>query len=597
MSLSLIRPARRASWVAGLAGAAALVLVAPAWAQVPPAVDRLPQDALVVASVRNLAELRRSVEAMADLVDAPIGEGTPFANFTQLLEQPGVNAEGSAAMAVLPGEKDEDGESPMVAVLPVTDFDAFVKALGGAADGPISQVQIDGEDVFVKNLQGGFVAMSDRQELLSAFGGEPGSAAAFEKMLGPVGKDIAEASNILVISNIPALAPSIREGYETQKDQMIGMAAAMNPGQEPNTALMDHLIESFLRDAQAGVMGLSANDRGVSLDFGAQFKEGSELAKRFAADGDAAALIGRLPNTPYYFAMAADVSAAGIKGMLKQMASIAAEADPEAAKAMGMTDTVLKQIENIDGVGFLLGTSPALMGGGLLINSVQFIQTDEPAAYIDATKQYLAGLDNANIQGVKYDTAFEPAAATVAGKEAAAWSMRMQFDPANPMAQQMQMTQMMIFGPTGGPGGYIAPVDGGVVMTFSRNSQLLEQAINAAGAAKGLGADPMLGKVQQTLPGGRSFEAYIGTKSILDTAMGFIGMMAGPINFQAPDDLPPVGLGGTTASGGVRMNVFVPNQVITTFKDLGAAIEEAQGGGMDDWDDEGDEEDAGQPRF
>lgn len=595
--VSLKRPANRSSWVAGLAGAATLILAAPVWAQVPPAVDRLPQDALVVASVRNLGELRQNMERIAGLVDVPVEEGG-FAEFVELLDQPGVNADGSAAMAVLPGEENEEGEPPMVAVLPVSDFAAFVKAFGGTGEGPVEMVQIDGNDVFIKNLEGGFAAMSDREELLAAFAGEAGSAAAFEKMLGPVGQNIAESANLLVITNIPALAPAIREGYEMQKEQMLGMAAAMNPGQEANTALIDHLVETFLRDAQAGVMGLSAGEGGISLDFGAQFKEGSELAGRFDAEGQAASLLGNLPDMPYYFAMATDVSSAGIKGMIKQLADVAAEADPEGAKAMGVTDTLMKQLDNIDGVGFLLGTSPALMGGGILINSVQFIKTDDPAAYIESTKAYLTQLDDTEIQGVKYDTAFEPAAATVAETEAAAWSVRMQLDPADPMAQQMQMSQMMIFGPTGGPGGFIAPAEGGVVMTFSRNSQLLEQALTAAATPEGLGTDETLKGVQGSLPAGRVFEGYIGTKSILETAMGFIGMMAGPIDFQPPADLPPVGLGGTTDSGGVRMNIFVPNQVITTFKDLGAAVEEAQGGMEDEWEDAGeDEEDAGQPRF
>jgi len=51
-------------------------------------------------------------------------------------------------------------------------------------------------------------------------------------------------------------------------------------------------------------------------------------------------------------------------------------------------------------------------------------------------------------------------------------------------------------------------------------------------------------------PGDRTFEAYLGTKSLLETGLGFHGDDGnGPRNFNVPDDVPPVGLAGTTNGG------------------------------------------------
>jgi len=176
--------------------------------------------------------------------------------------------------------------------------------------------------------------------------------------------------------------------------------------------------------------------------------------------------------------------------------------------------------------------------------------------------------------------------------------MKFQVDPSNPAAQQIAQVQMMFFGPTG-MNGYIAPAKDGVVVTYAKNSDLMTRALDAAKNGHGLSEDAGVKTVAANLPADRTLEVYIGIRSILETAQGFMGMMGGGgANFNVPADLPPVGIGGTTDSGGMRASVYVPTQVITTIKAFGDSMK------GEDAADEGDEKDAskkkdktGQPKF
>ena len=74
------------------------------------------------------------------------------------------------------------------------------------------------------------------------------------------------------------------------------------------------------------------------------------------------------------------------------------------------------------------------------------------------------------------------------------------------------------------------------------------RALEAAKSGSGLTSDAGLKDVQSQLPADRSFEAQIGVKSIMETVIGFMGMMGGgPANFNVPQDLPPIGLGADGA--------------------------------------------------
>lgn len=585
--MNMINRTTAAACVAG-------ALFLPTALALPPASDRVPASAAMMIVVPSLERF----EATANLLQTTFGmemDSGPFEGLAMAMGLEGLNKAGSAALAIIAGPAGLDFESevpPMILVVPVTDYAKFVGALGGDGGAPVTEITIDPDQPkgYARNLGGGFVAMGPVRELVEGFKGQAGQNAAHDRLIGPAGKAVADSSDVVFIANLASLEPKMREGMEEFRGQMemVGMMTGQNMA--GNLAVMDAVMGGILRDGQAGIIGFSATDAGMKLDLAAQFKEGSPSAGYFGAKGNTGGLLSRVPSQPVLFALALDTTSAGIKKIFRDMTDITTKIDPDAAEAAGMTAAMMKSIEKMDGMVFQWGASPAMMGG-MFVNALSYVKTSDPAGYTAAMKQTMTAMNGKTIQGLTYQTTYKSAARDVGGVKADEWALRMQADPNDPNAQQMQAMQMGLFGMEGGPSGYLAPAKDGLVMTYSKNSALLEQALNAAKGSGGYGAEAGVKTVAAMLPAGRTIEGYIGVKSILDMVIGFAAMMGGgPVDMQVPADLPPVGLGGTTDSGGVRLAVFVPGQVIQTFKEF---VEQMEGGG----DDMAPPEKAGQPRF
>jgi hypothetical protein len=366
------------------------------------------------------------------------------------------------------------------------------------------------------------------------------------------------------------------------------MMGAMMGGAMPDLQWIQDIAETFLRDATSTVVGLRAQEAGARLEFGAQFRPESELAGYFNTRGDASQLINALPDMPFLMTFALDARDPNLRKALLQL--IPTPADPEAQQQFQALNP-LQALELSDGFSFLWGTTPALMGG-VFLNTVAYNRAPDPDAYLQWVREAMGAIHGQKIEGITYQTSLQER--EVGERQAHTWSVRMQADQRHPGAQQAMQMQMMLFGPAG-LSGYVAKTRGGVVTTYSRNTGLLEQAIAAADTDAGLRSEAGIRAVSEHLPPGRTFEGYIGVRNILETALGVMGMMgAAPMDFELPEAMPPVGMGGTTVGGGVRFSLFLPAEVLETAQQLQDAF------GDDDWDDDWDEEDdepAGLPRF
>lgn len=580
-------------WFSTLAGTAIVATLAGlARADVPAAMDRVPADAPIVFSMKNVGQFHSGITTLFKSLNLPMESMSGLDHIGRMLKTEGLNTDGSAAVAImsLPDEDaEEDSEPPAVVIVPVKDYATFAKALGGKGDG-VEQITVEDKPVFVKDLGGGFAAMGPKQDVVQGFSGKAGNGKAHETLMGPSGRAVAESNNAFVVANIQSLAPQIKKGFEGVKEQ-IDQASAMAGGDAAKQLeTMDKLMEGYLRDATSATLGFNAGEAGVRFDAASQFKEGSEYASYFSSSGKAAALTAALPSQPFLFAATFDFSAPGVRKLLTQMVEPMKD-----AQGLGAINP-LTMLEKVDGVAFSMGATPALMGG-LFLNTSTYVKTSDPAGYIKSVKEAFTTLNGKTNEGVTFQTSFDSGATKVNDQPVDTWGLRMQIDPGNPAAQQMGQMQMMLFGPMG-LSGYIAPASGGVVMTYSKNSDLMTKALQAAKAGDGLSSEPGVKLIAEHLPAGRTVEAYIGVKSILDTAVGFMGMMgAGAPDFQVPENVSPIGFGGTTTDGGMRITMFMPADVIKTIKDLGQSMNPGAG------DEEGDPMDAppkeksGQPKF
>lgn len=576
----------------GLVAAAGVAcgLMAAAAEALPPVMDRIPADALVVIATPSLDRLDKSARALNGLVNAP----TPIPGMKEALRmggmEEGVDLTKSAAAVIMPGDLDAD-VPPLVVLVPTTDYAALLGNFDVKPAPGVVEAEIDGEPAFFRDLGNGYAVMSPLRELAEQFTGKGGNTAAHEQALGPSNRQIADSADLVVIANIQGLRPLVEPKIKDKFEEMAANSPlAMMGGGAPDTAQAEAIVTAFIQQTRSAVAGVRVDGTGVAIDAGAQFLEGTFLANTFAQGGSAGPLLDRLPALPtgFFLAGAVDLSTPGMKQLVKKVS----EAQKEQAAAAGGPDMnfMLRQMENTDGYSMVLGASPgAIFGAGLLVNTVAYVKTPDPAKYIQDMKAGMEAMKEQAEEGVTFETAYTEGAATINGVSVDSWEMRLNMADADP---QMMMGMQTFFGPAGGPQGYVAKSNGGIVQTYSKNSVLMGEALKAAqGANAGLGGDQLLKQVQAKLPEGRLAEGYIGMKSIMDLVKTFLAMNG--TELDVPEQLPPVGMALGGSGGAGRVGIFVPGPVIKTVSDAVKSVQQ----GDDGFGDEDPAGGTGQPRF
>jgi hypothetical protein len=637
---------RHAAALAVLAGCSGL-------SDLPAAVDRVPTDAMVVITVDNLEQFeQRSRAMMESLGVAKDDESNPFEMFDKLATIKGLNRGGSVAAFMMKPEKkdapaEEDsksadkashgngdgdeadamghdaddaedrrgsrrGQDPeMLTLVPVSDYAALVTSLGGTAGPGVSEVQIDQKTEYLRDLGGGYALLGGKKKAVEGFKPVEGVKKQHAAALGKVGLRIADQNQVLVIANISQMQEMIRDGAKKlskQAEAMAGMAGPMagNPDQmKQQMEMAQSLAENFARDAQVGILGIHLAEKGFWIDLGVQFKEGSEVGKLFTNKGSAGKLLAKLPDQPFVMAVAIDSMGNGIKHMLREASKQQTIAkvdgkDGATAEITGSFDFmgITKLIDKVDGAAMLMGASPGGMMGGLFANTMSVVQTKDGPGYIASMKETVLKTNNATEGGMTYKTEYKDGIETIGSTKVDSWKMVMQPDANNPNAQQIMMVQGMLFGPS--IGGYLGQTDNIVVGTMSPNRLLMKEALDVASGAAGsksLGSNADIAAMQKILPENRTFEGYVGVKPIMEMAQNAMAMFMGPIEWQAPEKLSPIALGGTTDESGMHTRIYIPSDVVRAATEFGKAMQKLRGpGGEEPGDMEGgDEEEA--PKF
>ncbi|MEL7473188.1 MAG: hypothetical protein AAGK04_07715 [Planctomycetota bacterium] len=548
-------------------------------AGLPAAADRVPAEALVTIAIDDVAEFHDAVTSFLGKLPIPVDD-EPLEAIEMLIDADGVNEDGSLAFVIMP-ETDEP-----VAIAPVDDYNAFVTGFGGNAGGGVDEFEIEGQSFFAKNLGGGYAVVAPRASLIENFDGNAGNMAAHTKSVGKTGAKLAESSNLIVMANIPALAPTLKEGLAEQMEQMAGIAQMMGGAQadqiEGQMKMMNLVAESFLRDADAGLLGIGFADHGVTLDLAAHFKEGSEIAGFFQQSGDSSSMLSRVPNMDYIFAGAVDASPNGLQTIAKNFAALSDEFN------LSQPGFDIGQWLNAgNGFAGIMGKTPAPLMGGLFSNTVYFLSGDG-ADIAGALKNTYAGMDGTSQQGMTFNTSFDAGDVEVEGRTVDAWSLGFELDPNNPNAFQMQQGMMMFLGPEMKMAGYGAATDKGYIQTMSQSKTLMAQALESAKDGNGLAKADTVRAMAARLPEDRTAEVYVGIDTMLGYAQQIMAMMGGPAQIDVPDNLNPIATGMTTSEGGFRSTTVIPMDVIDTLAKLAAQM--GAGGG-------GDAQPRGNPRF
>jgi len=615
-----------------LSAGSLLGLAASAVAAMPPVLDRVPDNALVVFAAPSADAIHKDLTALMTAVEFPF----PIPEVNDLLSMLGVTGGidtsksialvvfapkkdpiGDAAkkvgdavkdaaqkaaddMGADPADEDEDvARSPdqVVLLLPISKYEDLLTNFGtkpGAA-GSIDEIAMpDGNEGFLKDVGGGYAALSDDKELLAKFEAKSG-ASALKGKLGKGGETVADTSGMVAIVNVDAIRPMWPELKKDIEKAIKDGTAELPMGDEANPFNNEAVIwflDSAMRDGRAIVGGMKPGSKGFNLDLAITFTEGSYMGKIFEGGGKSSDLLTKLPAGAYIMAGAIDTTSKGLRQFFRDFSAKSTKPGEEPMMS-------LKTLEASEGSSFVMGLPKGGVFGGLMTGMLQFNKTADGAAFLKATKEEMTRLGGKVQQGMTVQSTYVENGAKVDDIDVDVWDMKLTPDDSNQMAAQ---GLGMIFGPSGGPNVYLAKTDGGVYMTYSKNSELMGQAFKLAkGTGENLSSDKMIAQVSAVLPGNRMGEFYIGTKGVMDLVLPFAAMAGVQVPAdKIPENLPPIGGAISTHSGSAHFAIFVPAPVIKTVIEIGMAFQQQMDGGMGGQPEPapaGGKGESGQPRF
>lgn len=588
---------------------------------IPAVLERVPDDAMIAVAVPAPQTLQKNLSALAkaigtELPDVGVQDALGMAGFSA-----GVDPAKALAVIVMKpkeqpqGEAKPEGKAPGEAqreiveqidqrtllLLPITSFDEVLKGFDAkaAADGKATVIAMPtGEDGFIRDLGAGYAVVGSSRELVEAFTGKPG-ATPMKARMGVAGETLADASDIVTVVNMDVIRPLAREAMAEMEKQVKDQAEMMGQNPEAQLAAAKWLGEAFLRDTKFVTGGVKLSASGIGMDLVGTFNEGSYLATAIAGSGNATSLLSKLPAGPYLLAAALDTRTEGARRLFADLYAKTGAASGEKA----ITDASEKLYTQADGQAAVIGFP---MGGalaGLLTSTVGFTASKDPAQALTNIRESVTVMNDKTIEGVNYKATYTPASGKPNEPAFDAWDMKIALKDAEQAGQMGAQAMQFMFGPQGGPGGYLAKTEGGVYRTYSRNSELMNKALGAGKGGENLGGDQLIKDVQAKLPAGRVAEVYVGTKSLLDLVLPFAAMAGAPIGAdKIPEKLPPVGLSISSVNGAAQMSVFVPAEVAKTGVVLGEAFQQMQNNAGGDEMGEAPAErkkpsGAGQPKF
>ncbi|MFG0274931.1 MAG: hypothetical protein ACF8QF_07735 [Phycisphaerales bacterium] len=535
-------------------------LATQAWAQLPAVMRHVPQDAMATIVIPSIDQLDRNVAAVTAALEIPAA-ASPKQMLAMMGMREGIDFTRPVAI-VIGADVVEMGDDVVALLVPTTDYATMIGQFQPEKQNGLDAFAMNGSPAFAKALDGGYALVAQSADFATNYAGGM-NAEALAQQIGAAGLAVAAKSDIDLVPNMPMLAELGRMALGEARMQMAEQApmmAAMS-GQDPE-ALMQQMemsfdfAEQFLDEAGGAVVGVSAGALGVSFDMATAFKDGTEMAGWFNAPGDSGSLMNRMPNKPFLFAGAADLTGPGLRSLMTKYADVIKGA-PVGMPGLEGVD-VPAALENINGYAFSAYQNPAGLMGGLFAGAMIYVDAKDPAAMRALARDTINKVGA--VEGSPVTTRFSEGAVDVNGKAVDSWGMTMQPDPNNPMAGQ---AMMMMFGPGGGPGGLLATTDSGLFVTYSQNPQTLGEALSL-NAANSLAGNQLLAQVAANLPEPRTAEMYYGVQSILEQVAPFLAMFLGPVDLMPDQPLPPIGMGMSTGAGAFHAGVFVPMPVIQT---------------------------------
>ena len=560
--------------------------------------NSVPNNAIVFVRVKNLQETSKKVgglmqdwglagmqPALADPLAAMEGMGN--------LQQ-GLNRGGEAALAFMnPMSVPQDqqgGETPYVLMLPVSDYDAFVKNFDGAqvADG-VAEITMptDGQTAYMSKW-GAFAAISPNKALITQ---RPQAT----KATGLTGQQLVDRDVAMYVNF---------NGFREQAAGYLGFGRMMATSQMDQNAnatpeqakymplakvainQMFNGFEHYINETQAITIGADFAPEGVQLTMMTEFMPDSYLGK-LAAQWKApqSKVGGGLPEGEYALVGTSVIDSATLLTFLDDAAGpVIAEAQklgPDAKPILDYVDAMKEYWTATKSQNFGVSAGEGKPGESALFSMVMSMQGDAKAIMASQGKMAAVQNDFAKMVQMKGQPTssmqVEKAAKTVGGVTFDRVVTTFQEgDAGGNAAANAQSLKMMeaIYG-KGGFAMLLGPVDETTVLaTTAKEEPAIAKAVAAAKAdSSALSAEAMKQVAAQT-PKNPIFSFYMYPNQMMQIVSRASQAFAGaPIETQIPAGTPPMAWTMGTEQTAVRMDFHVPSAMVKAV--TSAAMQQA----------------------
>jgi hypothetical protein len=455
--------------------------------------NRVPHDAIGFVLVRNLAAADAKIAAVSKIFEGV--SPTPIPAPLELVKAstglgPGINEQGDAVLALLPGSNGLNNPVPVLLVS-VSNYEQFAAAVQGDATGDISRVSIAGEEVLAARLGEFAVLMNvEHRERLQALlladaGAHPGIEPLNEWLqttdaavvLTPTGVDMLAAAGQATMAEQTALeqnlpAESFRELQQSMKfyQQTLGFLGT---------------------EIDAAAAGIAIDDAtNVKLVSRAMLTQKGRLAS-FAGQVQSmkSALTG-YAEKPYVLAAAAETSADLLEAIAKLNRDLL-EANPQSHGFENLTADDWQAYED-SWKSYMRGiTSASLVAylgddkDPLVSNLAGLLEVDDSAAYL---KSYRESIDawNKLLAKTTFDIKLEYVLtdAEVSGRKGLLTTIDLGKAADDPNVPMIKFMADALLGEDGQLRITLAAVDDDTVLFGIDDDEDLKQAVEAAAESK-----------------------------------------------------------------------------------------------------------------
>ncbi len=555
---------------------------------------QVPNSALAVVKVSALDATSKKIADLATslgIVQMQPEMADPLtAALNQMGVTQGVNRSGDMAFAYIdPAAFNTPDDKSILLLLPVSDYQKFVGNFADATpDGDLTQVHFKNDaDITYLAHWGDYVAASPSREIVAK---PPTDLIQFQ---GLAAKEL-DGKDFIVLGNLKALRPKMLQGIDKLRQKTPGEidnavasnlklknmdAAKFAPlAKVAATQLLD-LAQEFADGAEAASFSINLSPDGIATTLMCQFEAGSSLGNHVSEvkNSDESMLDGLADGKYLVFGGSSPQHVAkSLADFLAPIQSSINDLGPTYSSLNDWLNALQKLVAAAEGQSFGLMMPTAQPGQGALLEGVG-VRHGDAKILLDATHQ-MADAQQAALKALGVDLpgggqTYVPAAKTVDGVSFDEMKSNLNMNGNSPQAMQIAQLMMMVYGPQG-PSAYMGVVNDRTLLTVMG---LDDAAISAAIAAAKSGDDPLaksssLKSVVAQLPAQRFAVVYVPLDLWVTTGFGYAKMFGIDMGVTMPDNLPPMGTTFSTDGTAVRMDTYVPSQLMQALAAAGMQV-------------------------